>query len=260
MQIRLNNITKSFRSKNGEIKPIFTDLTLCIDQPDFITIIGPNGCGKSTLLNLISGIDKVDAGTITISNGEMNASKIGYVWQDYRASLLPWLNVFKNIEFPLLLGNLDKEERIKKVNDLLNEFNISFKPADEVYKLSGGQQQLICLLRSIVSNPTLLLCDEPFSALDQSSRWNMAFYLERLWLKKKIPVLFVSHDIDETILLSSKIMLLKKNGKVEDVLTNPLPRPRNIEMLSSQDYILLRKMIIEFMKQNGAISDLGSTI
>ncbi len=255
MQIKLENINKSFRSKNGEAKTIFKDFSLSINEPDFMTIIGPNGCGKSTLLNLISGIDKADSGLITLDNNGNSLGSIGYVWQDYRSSLLPWLNVYQNIEFPLKLRNIEKSERRKIVDDLLNEFRISFSPKKEVYKLSGGQQQLVCLLRSIASNPYLLLCDEPFSALDQSSRWTMAFYLEQLWLKKKIPVLFVSHDIDESILLGSKIMLLNKSAEVEEILDNPLPRPRNIEMLSSPVHIKLRRRVIQFMKVNGAIQD-----
>lgn len=255
MQIRIENINKSFRSKDGEVKTIFRDFSLSIQEPDFTTIIGPNGCGKSTLLNLISGIEKVDSGSVVLENNDKNQSSIGYVWQDYRSSLLPWLNVYQNIEFPLKLRNIEKTERRKIVDDLLNEFRISFSPKKEVYKLSGGQQQLVCLLRSVASNPSLLLCDEPFSALDQSSRWTMAFYLEQLWLKKKMPVLFVSHDIDESILLGSKIMLLNKSAEVEEILGNPLPRPRNIEMLSSPEHIKLRQRVIQFMKVNGAIKD-----
>jgi NitT/TauT family transport system ATP-binding protein len=258
MQIKLENINKSFQSKDGEEKTIFKNFSLSINEPDFITIIGPNGCGKSTMLNLISGIEKPDSGFIKLDNIGGSQGGIGYVWQDYRSSLLPWLNVYQNIEFPLKLRNIKKTERRKIVDDLLNEFRISFSPKKEIYKLSGGQQQLVCLLRSVASNPALLLCDEPFSALDQSSRWTMAFYLEQLWLKRKMPVLFVSHDIDESILLGSKIILLDKFSNVEDILENPLPHPRNIEMLSSPEHIKLRQRVIQFMKVNGAIQDLNS--
>ena len=257
MQIKIENITKSFYSKDGEVKTIFKNFSLSINEPDFTTIIGPNGSGKSTLLNLISAIDKVDSGTITLDNHTNNPGGIGYVWQDYRSSLLPWLNVYQNIEFPLKLRNMGKQDRREIVDDLLDEFKISFSPQKEVYKLSGGQQQLVCLLRSVAAKPSLLLCDEPFSALDQSSRWTMAFYLEQLWLKNKIPVLFVSHDIDECILLGNKIILLNKETEVEEILENLLPRPRNIDMLSSPEHINLRKKVIRFMKLNGALQDLA---
>ncbi|MEP6552479.1 MAG: ABC transporter ATP-binding protein [Ferruginibacter sp.] len=259
MQIKLENINKSFRSKDGEVKTIFKNFSLSISEPDFMTIIGPNGCGKSTLLNLISGIEKADSGSIELNNKGRSLGSIGYVWQDYRSSLLPWLNVYQNIEFPLKLRKIEKTERRRIVDDLLNEFRVSFSPQKEVYKLSGGQQQLVCLLRSVASNPSLLLCDEPFSALDQSSRWTMAFYLEQLWLKKKIPILFVSHDIDESILLGNRIILLNKSAQVDEVLVNRLPRPRNIEMLSSPEHIKLRQRVIQFMKVNGAIQDGVST-
>ncbi|MCW3125801.1 MAG: transporter related [Bacteroidetes bacterium] len=255
MQIKIKNINKSFRSTDGERKIIFNDFSFGISDPDFITIIGPNGCGKSTLLNMIAQIEKPDSGSIELNSAGDSRNGIGYVWQDFRSSLLPWLNVYKNIEFPLKLRNVPNADRKKIVDNLLDEFRISFSPTKEVYKLSGGQQQLVCLLRSIASNPELLLCDEPFSALDQSSRWTMAFYLEQLWLKKKIPVILVSHDIDESILLGNKIILLNKSSQVEDILENPLPRPRSIETLSSPEHIRLRQRVIDFMKVNGAIQD-----
>jgi len=255
MQIKLENISKSFKSKDGDVKTIFKDFSMTINDADFITIIGPNGCGKSTMLNLIAGVETADSGTITYNGKIIQSNNVGYVWQDYRSSLLPWLNVYQNIEFPLKLRNIEIDERKKIVDNLLGEFRITFSPMREVYKLSGGQQQLVCLLRSIASNPSLLLCDEPFSALDQSSRWTMAFYLDQLWVKRKIPILFVSHDIDESVLLGNKIMLMNKSGQVEEILENPLPRPRNVDMLSAPEHINLRKRVIEFMKLNGAIQD-----
>jgi NitT/TauT family transport system ATP-binding protein len=254
MQINIKNISKSFSIDNGEKRIIFSDLSLSLDKPEFVTIIGPNGCGKSTLLNLIAGFEQPDSGTIELSEHGLQ-KKIGYVFQDYRASLLPWLNVYRNIEFPLTLHGLDKLTRRKMVNALLEEVNISFSSAQKVNKLSGGQQQLVCLLRSIIANPSLLLCDEPFSALDQSTRWTMAFYLEEFWRKMRIPVIFVSHDIDESILLGDKIILLNRSGSIGSILHNHLPRPRTIDMLSAPEHIALRKQVIEFMKDNGAIRD-----
>lgn len=254
MRIDIRHISKSFALEDGAVRTIFPDFSFTLDAPEFITIIGPNGCGKSTLLNLIAGFIQPDKGVIELS-GNGSATKIGYVFQDYRASLLPWLNVYRNIEFPLTLEHLDKSARHRIVDELLAEFNLPFSSKQRVYKLSGGQQQLVCLLRSLVAKPSILLCDEPFSALDQSTRWTMAFYLEEFWLKMQIPVFFVSHDIDESILLSDRILLLNKSGTIERILENRLERPRNIGMLNSLEHISLRKQVIEFMKDNGAIQD-----
>lgn len=255
MTINISHISKTFKSPQAGARSIFRDFSLTVHDNEFITIIGPNGSGKSTLLNLISGIDIPDSGTITLQNDLDRKNRIGYVWQDYRSSLLPWLNVYKNIGFPLRLRHIKKKERRELIDDLLNEFQFSINPKNKVYKLSGGQQQLICLLRSIASSPDILLCDEPFSALDQSSRWTMAFYMEQLWLKRPIPVLFVSHDIDESILLGSRIILLNNKGIIEEIIENKLPRPRNIKMLNSPEHIGYRKKVIEFMKENGALKD-----
>src|ERR1041385_8645141 len=213
MKVEINNLHKSYPSRDGFNKTVFDNLSLSVSSSDFITIIGPNGCGKKTLLNLIAGTEKPDSGTINIGSRNGN---VGYVWQDYRSSLLLWLNVYNNIAFPLKLKGIDPDKVRAIVDELLEEFSISFSPEKEVYKLSGGQQQLVCLLRSIAAEPKILLCDEPFSALDQSSRWTMAFYLEELWLKREIPVLFVSHDIDESIMLGNRIVLLNNKGEIEE--------------------------------------------
>lgn len=252
MLVRIDNINKSYQSRDGYVRKVLNNVSLSVTSTDFVTMIGPNGSGKTTFLNLIAGIDKPDSGTIQLNETNGN---IGYVWQDYRSSLLLWLNVYDNIAFPLKLKGVERHQVQIIVDDLLKEFSISFSPQKEVYKLSGGQQQLVCLLRSIAAQPDVLLCDEPFSALDQSSRWTMAFYLEQLWLKRETPVLFVSHDIDESILLGNKIVLLNSRGEIEEILNNQLPRPRNIQMLNSPEHIGHRQRVIQFMKENGAIQD-----
>ena len=253
MMIKLNDISKSFYNDQGEEQTVLKDFSLEISQPKFSTIVGPNGCGKSTLLNIIANVIKPTAGTIHDSEGVLES--IGYVWQDYRASLFPWQTVGENITFPLKVKGESKSNRKDKALQILSEFGSNLDADQMVYELSGGQQQLVNLLRNMVIQPKLLLLDEPFSALDQSNRWSMAFRLERLWQELHVPVLFVSHDIDEAVMLADEILLINKNGELAKRIYNNLQRPRNIEMLYSDRHILCRKEVIEFLFEQGAIKN-----
>lgn len=255
-KITLKNVSKSFLSEDGEKQNIIIDFNYTIDKPEIITIIGPNGCGKSTLLNLISGLSKPDKGEINLECRNKERPNIGYIWQDYRSSLLPWFSVGDNISYPLRIKGVGKKERRKLVNELLLKLNNQIDFNQTTYKLSGGEQQLVNLLRSFAANPDFLLLDEPFSALDQSYRWSMAFSVEKMWMKEKIPTIFVSHDIDEAVMLADKVILMsRKPGNIEHIITNEMPRPRNVKMLSSNQHIKYREQVIEFLFEKGAIKN-----
>lgn len=249
--ITLENINKSFTNNQGEVQDVLSNFSLKISKSRFYTIIGPNGCGKSTLLNIIAGVIQPDSGKLKSSSNAL--SNIGYVWQDYRASLFPWLSVGENITFPLKVKGLSKSKRKNMALEVLNGFNSNLQPDQKVYELSGGQQQLVNLLRNMVIKPKLLLLDEPFSALDQSNRWLMAFRIEHVWAELNVPVLFVSHDIDEAVLLADEVLLINKTGQLAKRIQNDLPHPRNIEMLYSKRHVNYRKEIIEFLFEQGSI-------
>jgi NitT/TauT family transport system ATP-binding protein len=255
-KISLKNVTKSYPSASGDSKVVLSNLSLDISDSLFITIIGPNGCGKTTLLNLIAGIIKPDSGIIEIQSQNGASPSVGYVWQDYRASLLPWLDVADNIAFPLRIHGKSREERRAVAKQILSEFNSSIDHRQKIYQLSGGQQQLVSILRSAVSNPDLLLYDEPLSALDQPTSWSMAFRIEQVWMSHKVPAVFVSHDVDEAVMLANQILLMSRElGKIKKVLYNDLPRPRNIKMLSSSEHMRLREEVIDFLSEEGALQD-----
>src|SRR6185503_2485108 len=132
--------------------------------------------------------------------------------QHYRASLLPWLDARENVAFPLRIQGESRAARTKHAVQLLQDFAPEISPTSRTYELSGGQQQLICLLRAAAGNPDALLLDEPFAALDQQSSWSMAAYVERIWSSRNIPILFVSHDVDTALLLAGEIHLMTKHG------------------------------------------------
>jgi len=255
-KIRLESVAKSYPSPLGGSNVVFSDLSLEISDSLFITIIGPNGCGKTTLLNLIAGIVKPDSGTITIETQNIEKPRVGYVWQDYRASLLPWLDVAENISFPLRIQGINRTERREIARRILSDFNTSINIRQKIHQLSGGQQQLVSILRSSVSQPDILLFDEPLSALDQPTSWTMAFRIEQVWMSRKVPAIFVSHDVDEAIMLADQILLMGRNrGEIEQVIFNDLPHPRHVKMLTSAKHMECRGRVIEFLSQKGAIQD-----
>ncbi len=255
--ITLHDVAKSFPVDGGPPKHVLRGVSLSIESGTFVSLVGPNGCGKSTLLNIIAGLSQPDSGTVTCTNGAARKPRFGYVWQDYRASLLPWLDAADNIAFPLRVNGIARGVRREFAERLLRDFLPGVAPTRKCFELSGGQQQLLCLLRSSVGEPDALLLDEPFSALDQQWSWSMAAYVERIWSASNVPVLFVSHDLDTAILMAGDILLMTQHsGGTVKRLHNPLPRPRSTKMLTSPEHTDLRKEIIEFLFEQGAVSDI----
>ena len=239
--IRLENISKSF---NGNVT--LPGFTFDIQDGRFYTIVGPNGCGKSTLLNILAGTLDKDGGDISYANSD-GSLEVGYVWQDYRSTIFPWLSISENIAFPLKVRGLSLKEREKAVLDLIEDFGVEINLKKKIYELSGGQQQLVNILRAMITRPKLLLFDEPFSALDQYRSWQMGSMLEMMWLMHKSSVLFISHDIDEAILLADEIILMNKHGNIEKVLKNDMSHSRTKEMMMTKEHLELKNEIIEFL-------------
>lgn len=237
--IELKNISKSFGSRD-----VISNFSFNIENGRFYTIVGPNGCGKSTLLNIISGTMKKYDGEIVPN--KVNLS-IGYVWQNYRSSLFPWLSITENISFPLKIKGMSFKERKEKVEKLIEEIGVEINLKSKVYNISGGKQQLVSILRALIIKPDLLLLDEPFSALDQYKSWHIGFELEKMWLKQKNSLFFVSHDVDEAVLLADKIILMNKQGSIEKIIKNPMPRNRTKEMMTSKEHINCKSEIVEFL-------------
>lgn len=251
--LRVDHISKSYASAAGS-RVVLSDLCLEVMDRRFATLVGPNGCGKSTLLNLIAGLMPLDAGSISLElNGDTaRKPQVGYVWQDYRTSLLPWLSCVDNVAFPLRVRGIGRVERREQAKRMIAEFLPGIDPNTRCYDLSGGQQQLINLLRSAISRPDIYLLDEPFSALDQERRWATALYVERVWIERRVPTIFVSHDVDEAILLADTIYLMTRFGTIAKEVENRLTRPRSIQMLTAEEHVRCRQEIIEFLVEQTA--------
>ena len=200
--VQISHLVKSYTRGDQEV-PVLQDISLEIARGDFISLMGPSGSGKSTLLNLIAGIDKPSGGTLLIdgeditqlSEGELadwRASNIGFIFQFY--NLMPVLNAFENVELPLLLTNLSRAERRERVELTLSLVGLSDRMEHYPNELSGGQQQRVAIARAIVTDPTILVCDEPTGDLDKQSATDVLQMLKKLNSEMGKTIIMVTHD------------------------------------------------------------------
>ncbi len=228
--MKINNLTKVFQTSskrrgNLETKAI-DDFSLEIYNKEFICFIGPSGCGKTTFLRLIAGLIKPTSGEITIAGTPVMGPgpERGMVFQ--MIGLMPWLTVLKNVEFALELRNFAQSGRRQKALDAIEMVGLSDFIDYYPHEISGGMQQRVGIARALAVEPQILLMDEPFGALDAITRGQLQDDLLTLWEHHKKTVLFVTHSIDEAILLSDRIIILSK-GRYQQAIQNPLPRPRH---------------------------------
>ena len=200
--VAVNNVSKSYRRDSIKI-PVLENINLSVPEGEFLALMGPSGSGKSTLLNLIAGIDRPDAGTITVVNDEVTrlsesqlanwrSRHIGFIFQFY--NLMPVLTAYENVELPLLLIKLSKKERDERVKIALNVVGLGDRMKHSPKQLSGGQQQRVAIARAIVTDPTLIVADEPTGDLDKNSAVEILTLLERLNQEFKKTIIMVTHD------------------------------------------------------------------
>jgi putative ABC transport system ATP-binding protein len=200
--VEINHLSKSYR-RGSQIIPVLNDITFTIAEGEFMALMGPSGSGKSTLLNLIAGIDKADAGVIRVGGVEISslseaelaawrAANVGFIFQFY--NLMPVLTAFENVELPLLLTGLSRRERREHVEMVLNVVNLADRMDHYPSQLSGGQQQRVAIARAVVTDPTILVADEPTGDLDRVSAGDILSLMSRLVLEFGKTIIMVTHD------------------------------------------------------------------
>lgn len=221
--ISLRHVSKSF--KDGQIRAL-DDISFEVQQGEFISLVGPSGCGKTTLLRIINGLTPADEGTVRVLGAAPEPGPdLAMVFQSAR--LLPWLTVAANIEFVLQLKGLSRGDRPARARALLGAVGLRDFAEAFPHELSGGMQQRVGLARALAVEPKVLLMDEPFAALDAMTREVLRKELLQLWSRRGIAIVFVTHDIDEAVLLSQRIVLLRpRPGRIDEIVDVAFPEPR----------------------------------
>ncbi len=259
--ISVRDIAKSF-SAEGRGLVVFDGLSCEIERGSFLSIIGPSGCGKSTLLKLIAGLERPSAGRITFNGKAVDGPARGmiYVFQQYTKSIFPWRTVIENVAFGLsshkTLGRKGARERCREYIRLVGLAGYEdYHP----YQLSGGMQQRVCIARALICEPDVLLMDEPFSAVDAMTRAILQELILRIWRTVPVTILFVTHDVEEAVFLSTRIIsLTKAPARLKDDVSIDLPQPRDpIATRGDGRFIALRQRLFSSIFMQEKDTDAG---
>ena len=237
--IDVRNMNVTFGSNGSRVVAV-KDVSLNVQPGEFVSLIGPSGCGKSTLLSIVAGFVKPTQGEATVDGKPITRpdSDRGVVFQQY--SLFPWLTVRKNVEFGLRMAGVSQSKRNVTARSLLDLAGLLSFENHYPDQLSGGMKQRIGIIRALATSPQVLLMDEPFGALDTQTRVVMQEILTNIWQQFRISVLFITHDIEESIFLSDRIYVMTaRPGRIKAEIKVPLPRPRRAEMTDTPAFMNL---------------------
>ncbi|MFS8047633.1 ABC transporter ATP-binding protein [Rhizobium sp. BR 314] len=238
--IGIHRVTKTFGDGKSRVTAL-EDVSLTIRDGEFVIFLGPSGCGKSTLLRMIAGLSTLSAGNIFIDGRPVDGRdpSVGMVFQSYTS--FPWLTVEENIAFGLNLARTDRHTCREKVSRILERVSLTKFAASYPSQLSGGMQQRVAIARALAMEPKILLMDEPFGALDALTRVEMQTFLLDLRSQDRKTVVFVTHDIDEAMLLADRIVVFSPHpGRVAEIIEVDIPHPRTIEQTERPDFTQLR--------------------
>ncbi len=237
-------------SKRFSDTTIYDNFDFDIPRGKLISVFGPNGCGKSTLINMIAGLFPVDAGEILFDGQPISKIRFGYVFQNYREALFPWLRAFDNIAYPLKLMGVSQTERAARVERLAAHLGVKIDLKLYPYQLSGGQQQLLSIMRALIVEPEILFLDEPFSALDYEMTLFMREQLQRVFMETATTTVLVSHDLEEAVYLSDRILLLSRHpARAVEFVAYEAPRPRTLKTMSEADFITTKAHCLDVFQR-----------
>jgi NitT/TauT family transport system ATP-binding protein len=243
--ISVQGLCKSFGGQ-----PLYQDFNLDLPNNQLVSIFGPNGCGKSTLINMISGLIPIDRGEIRIHGKPIRRAKIGYVFQNYRDSMFPWMSAYNNIAYPLRVKGIPEKECRDRVASLIDTFNIRLDLKRYPYNFSGRQQQLVSILRALIAEPEVLFLDEPFSALDFETTLFVRDKLQKIFMATSIPMLMVVHNLEEAVFLADTVLLLSKRPThLVEAVPFTISRPRTPDTLTSPEFIEVSRYCLEIFRQ-----------
>ncbi|WP_339489808.1 ABC transporter ATP-binding protein [Pseudomonas sp. EL_65y_Pfl2_R95] len=244
-RLRVNNVSLRYNTPSGGVFTALDNVSLEVPDQQFAVIVGPSGCGKSSLLYLTAGLAEPSDGEIHVGGQRVDGpgADRGMVFQSY--TLFPWLTVRQNIEFGLKRKRMPAAERKEIVEFYLNEVGLTPFADNYPKQLSGGMMQRVAIARALANDPQILLMDEPFGALDSQTRMQMQKLLLRIWEHSKKTVVFVTHDIDEAILLGDRVYVMgARPGRIKQILDVPIQRPRDLDMVMDHQFIDMKRQIL----------------
>lgn len=224
------NISKYYENSEGNQTAVLKDINLTVNDGEFVCILGPSGCGKSTLLEIAAGLLSYSEGEILLDGKLLSGTSrdVGVVFQD--SSLFPWRNIRKNVELGLEIANADKTERTIMAQKAIEMVGLKGFEEKFPHQLSGGMRQRAGIARTLVNNPSCILMDEPFSAVDHLTRLTLQDEVIRIWEQQKKTIIFITHDVSEAVYLANRVVLLTPGpGRINKIFDVPLkwPRKRN---------------------------------
>ena len=240
MSISVEGITKVFkgRKKGDPENVVLKDVSFNVEEGEFVSLLGPSGCGKTTTLTIIAGFQKANDGKIVVNGNEVRkpGTDRSFMFQNY--ALFPWLKVGENIEYPMKKMKVPKAQRKAQLKELLEMAQLTAYEHYYIHEISGGMKQRVALLRAIACGPQVLLMDEPLGAVDFQMRQMLQMQLEEILQQKKTTALMVTHDVDESIYLSDRVVVMSRDhGKIIEDLKIDLPRPRDRTAPKYHEYV-----------------------
>jgi NitT/TauT family transport system ATP-binding protein len=254
--IALDCVSKTYRSQAGET-PALQDVSLAVERGEFVSLIGPSGCGKSTLLRIVGDLVTPSAGAVTVNGKFAHQARLdrdyGIVFQ--APVLYDWRTVEANVRLPLEVAGRARDERVQRVRDLLRLVGLDGFRNHYPWQLSGGMQQRVAIARALVTNPAILLMDEPFGALDEMTRERLNAELLNVCSETGTTVLFVTHSISEAVFLSTRVVVLSpRPGRIERVVDVDLSRPRNEKTRAQPRFFELVTTVREHLAEDPALA------
>jgi NitT/TauT family transport system ATP-binding protein len=244
------HITVRGLRKRFGANPVYDGFDLDIPRGKFISVFGPNGCGKSTLINMMAGLLPPDSGEILFDGQNVSDIRVGYVFQNYREALFPWLRARDNIIYPLKFGRIARACRERRLEALVARLGVRIDLNRYPYEMSGGQQQLVSILRALIIDPEVLFLDEPFSALDYEMTLFMREQLQRLFADIGATTLIVSHDLEEAVYLADHVLLLSRAPtRIADFVTVDQARPRTDTTLADAQFVATKAHCLEVFQR-----------
>ena len=244
-KLRIADVALRFTPRSGTSVTALEKISLDVDDKEFSVIVGPSGCGKTSLLRLVAGLIEPSEGAIYLDEARVSGPgrDRGMVFQSY--TLFPWLTVQDNVEFGLRIAGQPADRRRDTARRFLAQVGLEGFERHYPKQLSGGMMQRVALARALANDPAILLMDEPFGALDSQTRTLMQELLLDIWQQSHKTVLFITHDIDESILLGDRVYVMTaRPGRIKEMVEIDLPRPRTFEMLTSDGFMALKRRIM----------------